>query len=68
MSELDWKPTNDGKGSWCMVSDFRLVVKEKEHGWWWGVYEHEYDDLQDDGYESTEEAAKDAAEDAGLLL
>lgn len=71
--ETEWKPTNDGKGSWRRIGDYRLVVKHQpgtqdDPDWWWGVYEDEYDDLQEDGHEPTEEAAREAAEDIAFVL
>ena len=74
--DLEWQPTNDGRGQYCFPPDSstRLVVKENDDGSvWWGMYtitdSGEDDlDLLDEGHEDDMESAMDEAEMASDLL
>ena len=63
--EFDWKPTNDGRGLYCIVEDASLLltVGDDEDSYW-TVKALNNDDLLANGYEGGREAAQQAAEDA----
>ena len=61
MSNIKWRPTQDGKGYWALAEGFRLVVKEQDdYLWWYGVYED--DVIVAEGETDYEEDAKTMAE------
>ena len=72
MQDTEWEPPQDGKGSWRLIGDYRLVVKheqgtQEDPDWWWGIYE-DADDLMRDGHAPTEEEAREEADDLALML
>ena len=59
--ELEWTPTEDGRGSSAQLDGYRLIAKLDDDGWWWwGIYEG--DDLLYDGNAPDEESAQQRAE------